>query len=71
MILAHLPLFARIAVEWLDADATKRTPAQLDAFLDAYAGTYGVQCDPDTRAKAHRFCAARFPGFATTPDLFD
>ncbi|WP_051953838.1 hypothetical protein [Xenophilus azovorans] len=55
-----LPLFARIAVERLDADASLRKAETLDALLDAYARTYGLSCDDRTREVCHEVCASRF-----------
>lgn len=55
-----LPLFARIAVERLDADASLRKAETLDALLDSYARSYGLACDDQSRDAAHRICAGRF-----------
>ena len=56
----HLPLFAKVAIERLDADHVLRTGAQLNALLDAYAKTYGLVCDEHTRYSAHYLCERRF-----------
>lgn len=56
----HLPLWARVAIERLDACNDLRTQRQLDELLDAYAKTYGVQVDDATRAAAQRICQDRF-----------
>lgn len=58
----HLPLWARIAIERLDACSELRTQRQLDAFLDAYAKTYGTEVDETTRAAAKLICRQRFAG---------
>ena len=63
MAAPFLPLYARLAVERLDADASLRTRTQLDALLDDYAETYGIQCDPDTRAEALHRCMLKFFDF--------
>lgn len=59
----YLPLFAKVAIERLDADSDLRTPAKLDELLDAYAGTYGQACDEHTRYSAHYRCSRRFHDF--------
>jgi hypothetical protein len=59
----YLPLFAKLAIERLDADSDLRTAAQLDELLDAYAKTYGCTCDELTRESAHYRCAHRFADF--------
>lgn len=57
----HLPLFAKVAIERLDGLAD-RTNIALDSMLDAYAATYGIECDVLTRESAHHICARRFLG---------
>ena len=56
----YLPLFAKVAIERLDADHALRTGVQLDALLDAYAKTYGLACDEHTRLSAQYICERRF-----------
>lgn len=56
----YLPLFAKVAIERLDADHALRTGVQLDALLDAYAKTYGLACDEHTRFSAQYICERRF-----------
>ncbi|MEJ8816123.1 hypothetical protein WKW77_34085 [Variovorax ureilyticus] len=55
-----LPLFAKVAIERLDADHALRTGVQLDALLDAYAKTYGLACDEHTRFSAQYICERRY-----------
>lgn len=56
----YLPLFAKVAIERLDADADLRSNHKLDELLDSYASTYGMECDSVTRDSAHHICARRF-----------
>jgi len=56
----HRPLWARIAIERLDACSELRTQRQLDEFLDAYAKTYGTEVDETTRTAAKLICRQRF-----------
>lgn len=66
--IAHLPLFARIAIERLDADSGLRNSMALGLMLQAYARTYGTEPDDSTRASAHYICGRRFWDFAAAPD---
>jgi hypothetical protein len=61
-----LPLYARIAIERLQADSNLRSGGQLNQLLDAYARTYAIEVDDCTRASAHHICAQRF-GTAECP----
>ncbi len=56
----YLPLFAKIAIERLDADCDLRSNIMLDELLNSYAKTYGDQCDSQTRDSAHHICNRRF-----------
>lgn len=56
----YLPLFAKIAIERLDADSDLRSNHKLDELLDAYAASCGVECDSAIRDSAHHICARRF-----------
>lgn len=56
----HLPLWAGIAIERLDACSELRTQRQLDEFLNAYAKTYGTEVDETTRTAAKLICRQRF-----------
>lgn len=55
-----MPLWARMAIERLDACCDLRTRAMLDELLDGYARTYGVVVDEPTRAAARDLCRRRF-----------
>jgi len=55
------PLFARLAIERLQADSALRSPAQLAEFLAAYAATYGEQCADETGAAVLAYCVSRWP----------
>lgn len=59
----YLPLFAKLAIERLDADESLRCATMLDTFLDAYAQTYGRPVEDETRESAHYHCAKRFWNF--------
>ena len=59
-IYQYIPLFAKVAIERLDADSDLRHAVQLDALLDAYATTYGQTCDDHTRFSAKHICSRRF-----------
>lgn len=59
----YLPLFAKVAIERLDAQGEYRNAAALDGFLDAYAKTYGTTPDAPTRESAHHICSRRFWDF--------
>ena len=65
----HLPLFARVAIERLDADSHLRTAPQLDELLQAYANFYCLTVDLETCASAHQICHRRFWNFQADPDL--
>lgn len=59
----YLPLFAKVAIERLDADCDLRSGAKLNELLDAYASTYGEKCDEQERYSANYICSRRFPDF--------
>lgn len=56
----YLAIFAKLAIERLDADNDLRTESMLDELLQGYARTYGELVDVETCAAAHRICARRF-----------
>ena len=56
----YLPVFAKVAIERLHGNSDLRTANVLDSLLDAYASTYGLECDNHTRESAHHICARRF-----------
>lgn len=61
--IARLPLFARLAIERIDADSDLRTGAKLDELLRAYAAQYRETCDDHTRQSAHAIASRRFWNF--------
>ncbi len=65
----YLPLWARVAIERLDAHAELRNEAMLDELLDSYARTYGETVDAQTRDSARHICRRRFMGSYTEPTL--
>lgn len=56
----YLPLWARMAIERLDADSSLRTAAKLDELIDAYAKTYGETPDDYIRESTHYRAQMRF-----------
>lgn len=62
----YLPLFAKVAIERLDADNDLRTGHVLDQLMQAYAATYGLTVDLHTCANAHAICTRRFWDFEPT-----
>lgn len=59
----YMPLFAKVAIERLDADNDLRTESMLDELLQGYARSYGAIVDLETCAAAHRICVRRFWDF--------
>lgn len=59
----YLPLFAKVAIDRIDSDSSLRTTEQLDSMLDAYAKTYGTECDDYIRFSAQHIAARRFWNF--------
>lgn len=56
----YLPLFAKLAIERLDADNNLRNEILLDELLQGYACAYGLRVDIESCAAVHRICARRF-----------
>ncbi len=63
----YLPLWAKVAIERLNADAELRTESMLDELLDSYAKTYGEAVDDQTRESARHICRSRFLGTYSEP----
>ena len=59
----YLPLFAKVAIERLDQNYEMRNVNTLDSMLDAYAKTYGIDCDDETRQSARHIASRRFHNF--------
>ena len=59
----YLPTFAKVAIERLDQNSDMRNASALNAMLDAYAKTYGIECDNETRESAAHIAARRFSNF--------
>jgi hypothetical protein len=59
----YMPLFAKVAIERLDADSDMRTSAMLNELLDSYAKTYGCVVDEHIRESAIHICGKRFWNF--------
>jgi hypothetical protein len=63
----YLPLWARVAVEWLDGRSELRSQDKLDAVLDHSAQFYGVTVHDAVREKVREICRRRFMGSYTEP----
>jgi hypothetical protein len=61
----YLPLWAKVAIERLDSDATLRSEGMLDELLDGYARFYAETVDAQTRDSARHICRRRFIGSYT------
>ena len=59
----YLPTFAKVAIERLDQNSDMRNTNTLNAMLDAYAKTYGIECDNETRESAAHIASRRFANF--------
>ena len=59
----YLPLFAKVSIERIDQNSDMRNTASLNGMLDAYAKTYGIECDSETRASAQHIASRRFHNF--------
>jgi hypothetical protein len=55
----YLPLPAKCAIEYLDAQAD-RTLAKLDAYLEHYFRSSALECDEGTRRSARIIAVKRF-----------
>lgn len=59
----YLPLYAKCALEYLDAQAQMdRSIAKLDSYLAHYAKTMGLDVDEHDRYSAHAIAMRRFTG---------
>jgi hypothetical protein len=67
----YLPLWAKVAIERLDADAQLRSEAMLDELIDSYARSYGDSVDEQTRESARHICRRRFAGSYAEPALLE
>lgn len=61
----YLPLFAKVAIERLDQNYDMRNARVLNEMLDAYAKTYGTECDDETRQSATHIALRRFNNFSS------
>ena len=67
----YLPLWAKVAIERLDADAQLRSEAMLDELIASYARSYGDSVDEHTRESARHICRRRFVCSYTEPALLE
>ncbi len=58
--LRSLPLWARVAIERLEACTELRNQAMLDELLTGYARTYGAAVPPEIRSAVRQICQLRF-----------
>lgn len=68
--IAHLPIYARLAIERADADSALRTSDKVRELICAYARTYGAKPESWELESALYICGRRFWDFdaAPTPD---
>jgi len=64
----YLPLFAKVAIERLDQNYDMRNGGTLNEMLDAYAKTYGIECDTETRQSAAHIASRRFANFSASQE---
>lgn len=64
-----LPLWARVAVEWMVADSTLRTEAKLDSLLAHFAAHSGGAVDDAIRESTRQYCRRRFMASYSEPAL--
>lgn len=55
-----LPLWVRVAIEWMDARPELRSEAKLDDLLRHFAAVSATVVDDDTRRSAREVCRRRF-----------
>lgn len=65
--LQQLPLWAKVAIEWLDGRHELRSQDQLDAVLDHGAKFYGEIVSDPIREAVRDICRRRFIGSYTEP----
>lgn len=67
--LGSLPLWARVAIEWMDARPELRSEAKLDDLLLHFAAVNAVVVDEDTRQSARTVCRRRFMASYSEPPV--
>lgn len=65
--LQHLPLWARVAIEWLDGRHELRSQDKLDEVLDHSAKFYGEVVSDTIREAVREICRRRFIGSYSEP----
>lgn len=63
----YLPLWAKVAIEWLDGRHELRTQEKLDEVLDHSAKFYGEIVDDTMRETVRDICRRRFLGSYSEP----
>lgn len=67
--LGSLPLWVRVAIEWMDARPELRSEAKLDDLLKHFAAVNAVVVDEDTRQSARAVCRRRFMASYSEPPV--
>jgi hypothetical protein len=67
--LGALPLWARVAIEWMDARPELRSEAKLDELLGHFAAVSATVVDETTRQSARAVCRRRFMASYTEPPV--
>lgn len=57
---SSLPLWVRVAIEWMDARPELRSEAKLDDLLGHFGAVSATVVDDDTRRSAREVCRLRF-----------
>jgi len=60
MTFGSLPLWARVAIEWMDARPELHSEPKLDDLLEHFAAVSATAVDDDTRQSARAVCRRRF-----------
>ena len=67
--LGSLPLWARVAIEWMDARPELRSESKLDDLLEHFAAVSATVVDGDTRQMARKVCRRRFMTTYSEPPI--
>lgn len=67
--LGSLPLWARVAIEWMDARPELRSEAKLDDLLGHFAAVSAIAVDEATRQSARAVCRRRFMASYAEPPV--
>lgn len=67
--LGSLPLWARVAIEWMDARPELRSEAKLDDLLGHFAAVSATVVDEATRQSARAVCRRRYMASYAEPPV--